>query len=71
MTMTEFDGDATSKKKQKRTIDISQIKNLNKEIKQLQKQMRKYAEDLEFEKAMEIRDQIKQLEQYLLLKDEA
>jgi excinuclease ABC subunit B len=70
MTMTEFENNSSSKKKSP-TIDISEIKNLNKEIKRLQKEMKKYAEDLEFEKAMELRDKIKYLSQFLLLKDEA
>ncbi|MBR5599082.1 MAG: excinuclease ABC subunit UvrB [Alphaproteobacteria bacterium] len=67
MTMTEVE---TTNKKKSSPINISEIKNIDKEIKRMQKEMRKYAEDLEFEKAMEIRDKIKSLEQFRLLKDE-
>ena len=69
LTMTEFDTPSSQKKKSS-SINIKDFKNIEKEIKLLQKQMRKYAEDLEFEKAMEIRDQIKSLQQLQLLKDE-
>ena len=69
MTMTEFE-DSKKSKKSKDNFDISNIKNVEKEIKLLQKQMRAYAEDLEFEKAMECRDKIRKLEQILLLKEE-
>ena len=70
MTMTEFETDNTTKKKPISSININEIKNLDKEIKSLQKQMKKFAEDLEFEKAMEIRDKIRKLEQLSLLKEE-
>ena len=72
MTMTEFEEPKNSKrpKNSKNNFDISNIKNVEKEIKLLQKQMRTYAEDLEFEKAMECRDKIRKLEQILLLKEE-
>ncbi len=71
MTMTEFDDAPKNKKKSTINIDVSKNKNIEKEIKRLQKEMRLYAENLEFEKAMECRDNIKKLEQILLLKDEA
>ena len=70
LTMTEYDTSSSQKKKSS-SINIKDFKNIEKEIKLLQKQMRKYAQDLEFEKAMEIRDQIKSLEQLQLLKDDA
>ena len=59
MTMTESD-DVKSKKV--KTVDISGLKDIDKEIKRLTKEMREYASDLEFEKAMECRDKIKELE---------
>ena len=70
MTMTDFDEPSKSKKKNTNSIDISSIQNIEKEIKKLNKEMRLYAEDLEFEKAMECRDKIRKLEQILLLQDE-
>jgi excinuclease ABC subunit B len=70
MTMTDFDEPSKSKKKNTNSIDISSIQNIEKEIKKLNKEMRTYAEDLEFEKAMECRDKIRKLEQILLLHDE-
>ena len=59
MTMTECDDVKTKKAK---TLDISGLKDIDKEIKRLTKEMREYAADLEFEKAMECRDKIKELE---------
>ncbi len=59
MTMTECD-DAKSKKV--KTLDVCGLKDIDKEIKRLTKEMRDYASDLEFEKAMECRDKIKELE---------
>ncbi|ASU16633.1 excinuclease ABC subunit B [Actinobacillus pleuropneumoniae] len=41
-------------------------KELEKELKQLEQQMRDFAKDLEFEKAAEVRDKIGQLRAYLL-----
>jgi excinuclease ABC subunit B len=70
MTMTDFDEPSKSKKKNTNSIDLSSIQNIEKEIKKLNKEMRTYAEDLEFEKAMECRDKIRKLEQILLLQDE-
>ena len=58
MTMTERDDD----KAVKNDISINNIKNIDKEIKRLTKEMKLYAQDLEFEKAMECRDKIKRLE---------
>ena len=63
MTMTEVDDDnRKTKKKSSLDIDFSKIKNIETEIKKLQKEMRAWAEDLEFEKAMECRDKIRKLE---------
>ena len=59
MTMTESDD---VKNKKVKTVDISGLKDIDKEIKRLTKEMREYASDLEFEKAMECRDKIKELE---------
>ena len=70
MTMTEFDEGVKKDKKKNTDIDISKIKNIETEIKKLKKEMRAWAEELEFEKAMECRDKIKKLEQILLLKEE-
>ena len=63
MTMTEVDDDnRKTKNKSSLDIDFSKIKNIETEIKKLQKEMRVWAEDLEFEKAMECRDKIRKLE---------
>ncbi len=63
MTMTEVDDDnRKTKNKSSLDIDFSKIKNIETEIKKLQKEMRAWAEDLEFEKAMECRDKIRKLE---------
>ena len=62
MTMTEVDDVKKGKKNSSFDIDISKIKNIETEIKKLQKEMRAWAEDLEFEKAMECRDKIRKLE---------
>ena len=70
MTMTEFDDAPKRSKNNTINIDITKTKNIEKEIKKLQKEMRLYAENLEFEKAMECRDNIRKLEKMLLLKDE-
>ena len=59
MTMTERDDDNKSSKDD---ISINNINNIDKEIKRLTKEMKLYASDLEFEKAMECRDKIKRLE---------
>ena len=59
MTMTERDDDNKSSKDD---ININNINNIDKEIKRLTKEMKLYASDLEFEKAMECRDKIKRLE---------
>lgn len=59
MTMTERDDD---NKSSKNSTNISNFKNIDKEIKRLTKEMKLYAQDLEFEKAMECRDKIKHLE---------
>ena len=70
MTMTEFDEEPKKGKKAAFNVNITKAKDIEKEIKKLQKEMRLYAENLEFEKAMECRDNIKKLEHMLLLKDE-
>ena len=59
MTMTECDD---AKNKKVKTLDVCGLKDIDKEIKRLTKEMRDYAADLEFEKAMECRDKIKELE---------
>jgi len=41
-------------------------KELEKELKQLEQQMRDFAKDLEFEKAAAVRDKIGQLKEHLL-----
>ena len=41
-------------------------KELEKELKQLEQQMRDFAKDLEFEKAAAVRDKIQQIKAYLL-----
>ncbi len=70
MTMTEFEDTSKKGKKKGDDIDISKIKNIETEIKKLKKEMRAWAEDLEFEKAMECRDKVRKLEQLLLLREE-
>jgi excinuclease ABC subunit B len=59
LTMTETDED---KEKKTTTVSVSDLKNIDKEIKRLRKEMKAYAEDLEFEKAMKCRDEIRRLE---------
>lgn len=59
LTMTESDED---KEKKSATVSVSDLKNIDKEIKRLRKEMKAYAEDLEFEKAMKCRDEIRRLE---------
>lgn len=58
MTMTETD----EKKPLPAPIARDRLENLEKEIKRLTKEMKAYAADLEFEKAMKCRDEIKRLE---------
>ncbi|HAG52569.1 MAG TPA: excinuclease ABC subunit UvrB [Alphaproteobacteria bacterium] len=55
----------TSKRKAKReteNITAKNIKDLDKQIAQVRKEMLEYAENLEFEKAAELRDRLKKLE---------
>ena len=59
LTMTETDDDKTKKSS---APNVKDLKNIEKEIKKLTKQMKDYAADLEFEKAMTCRDEIKRLE---------
>lgn len=59
LTMTESDED---KEKKTTTVSVKDLKNIDKEIKRLRKEMKAYAEDLEFEKAMKCRDEIRRLE---------
>ena len=59
MTMTESDEDREQKENQP---TFNELKNIDKEIKRLTKEMKAYAQDLEFEKAMKCRDEIKRLE---------
>ena len=59
LTMTETDEDKAQKSA---APHIKDLKNIEKEIKKLTKQMKDYAADLEFEKAMTCRDEIKKLE---------
>lgn len=59
LTMTETDDDKTKKSS---APNVKDLKNIEKEIKKLTKQMKDYAADLEFEKAMTCRDEIKKLE---------
>ena len=59
LTMTESDED---KEKKTATVSVKDLKNIDKEIKRLRKEMKAYAEDLEFEKAMKCRDEIRRLE---------
>ena len=48
-------------------IARDRLENIEKEIKRLTKEMKAYAADLEFEKAMKCRDEIKRLENIRLL----
>ena len=59
MTMTETDEE---KERKSNSPTLGELKNIDKEIKRLTKQMKDYAADLEFEKAMQCRDDIKRLE---------
>ena len=59
MTMTETDDGS---EKSEKTFGVKEFKNIDKEIKKLTKEMKEYAADLEFEKAMKCRDEIKRLE---------
>ena len=59
LTMTESDDDKAASPD---TPSIKDLKNIDKEIKRLTKEMKAYAADLEFEKAMKCRDEIKRLE---------
>jgi len=59
LTMTETEEDKAQKSA---APHIKDLKNIEKEIKRLTKQMKDYAADLEFEKAMTCRDEIKKLE---------
>ena len=59
MTMTESDEDREQKASQP---TLGELKNIDKEIKRLTKEMKAYAQDLEFEKAMKCRDEIRRLE---------
>ena len=59
LTMTETD----EEREQKSSVpSLKDLKNIDKEIKRLTKEMKAYAEDLEFEKAMKCRDEIRRLE---------
>ncbi len=58
LTMTETD----EEKDKQAPLSIKEFKNIDKEIKKLTKEMKAYAADLEFEKAMKCRDEIKRLE---------
>ena len=59
LTMTENEEESA---KNKTVATFKDFKNIDKEIKRLTKEMRAYAENLEFEKAMKCRDEIKRLE---------
>lgn len=59
LTMTETDEEREQKSA---TVSVKDLKNIDKEIKRLRKEMKAYAEDLEFEKAMKCRDEIRRLE---------
>ena len=61
LTMTETDDAKSSSTK----LDTN-YKDIDKEIKRLTKEMKEYAGDLEFEKAMICRDKIKELEKIRL-----
>jgi excinuclease UvrABC helicase subunit UvrB len=58
--MTESDDDKA--KSEATAVKMSDLKNIDREIKRLTKEMKAYAADLEFEKAMKCRDEIKRLE---------
>ena len=59
LTMTETDEERNDKAS---ALQIKDLKNIDKEIKRLTKEMKAFAADLEFEKAMKCRDEIKRLE---------
>jgi len=61
MTMTENDENINKNKKVK-IKEFDNIKDIEKEIKKLNKEMKEYASDLEFEKAIDCRNKIKELE---------
>jgi len=55
------------------TLDDSKLKsvhNLAEDIIELESQMKKYSEELDFERAIECRDRIKRLEREIKLKDD-
>ncbi|MFB5629707.1 MAG: UvrB/UvrC motif-containing protein, partial [Nitrosarchaeum sp.] len=55
------------------TLDESKLKSIHDittDIIELESQMKKYSEDLDFERAIECRDRIKRLEKELKLKDD-
>jgi len=57
---------------QETTLDESKLKSthdLNNDIIDLESQMKKYSEDLDFERAIECRDRIKRLEKEIQFKD--
>ena len=61
MTETDEDGSLPV------PIARDRLENIEKEIKKLTKEMKAFAADLEFEKAMKCRDEIKRLENMRLL----
>jgi excinuclease ABC subunit B len=63
LTMTESD-DVGKKKKKTVAVrtDFADAKEIEREIKRLTKEMKAYAEDLEFEKAIEWREKVRELE---------
>jgi excinuclease ABC subunit B len=67
LTMTESDDGG---KKKKKTVavrtDFADAKEIEREIKRLTKEMKAYAEDLEFEKAIEWREKVRELESLYL-----
>ncbi len=63
LTMTETDEDGSLPV----PIARDRLENIEKEIKKLTKEMKAFAADLEFEKAMKCRDEIKRLENMRLL----
>lgn len=63
LTMTETDDE----KALPAPLARDRLENIEKEIKKLTKEMKAYAADLEFEKAMKCRDEIKRLENIRLL----
>ena len=65
-TMTEAEGD----KELTAPIARDKLENIAKEIKRLTKEMKQYAADLEFEKAMKCRDEIKRLESIRLITED-